>query len=421
MKLEGRAKIELTNVRTGEKERVEEKNLVTNALSTIFGYNYLGKYETSGLYGKLIPVYKKALGGILLFDGAISEDPNTIIPPGNVMCIGHAGNSPYSGQNNYRGGLNEYESEELSDGIKLVWDFATQQANGTIRCLSMTSERGGVVGLGNSEKRATDIPEPYYEIRRIDYHYIPVVYQTMDYDFEFTVPNNNTILIKKYSYPKSGIRITSDITRKKLITEHSLALTESMRSGAINSIDMEDGIIYIIYEYGAVANKQCVLKVSVDDMSLLNTYTFPNYDLYNRGVVLDNYLYAARSDNTKKLMKINLLNTADAKEIDLKGEDGTRVCRYGNYIYTELFRNSMIIDKNDNVMYTYSNWSNGNRYYRHIDKLFYNYYYSPSSYEDIMMTVLYPFYLATINNLATPVVKTADKTMKITYTIREVT
>lgn len=28
-------------------------------------------------------------------------------------------------------------------------------------------------------------------------------------------------------------------------------------------------------------------------------------------------------------------------------------------------------------------------------------------------------YLATINNLGTPVIKTADKTMKITYTITE--
>ena len=28
-------------------------------------------------------------------------------------------------------------------------------------------------------------------------------------------------------------------------------------------------------------------------------------------------------------------------------------------------------------------------------------------------------YLATINNLATPVIKTADKTMKITYTLTE--
>ena len=32
---------------------------------------------------------------------------------------------------------------------------------------------------------------------------------------------------------------------------------------------------------------------------------------------------------------------------------------------------------------------------------------------------LYTPYLATINNLSTPVIKTADKTMKVTYTLTE--
>lgn len=43
-------------------------------------------------------------------------------------------------------------------------------------------------------------------------------------------------------------------------------------------------------------------------------------------------------------------------------------------------------------------------------------------YSDYILTkdvYLYTPYLATINNLDTPVIKTADKTMKITYTITE--
>jgi hypothetical protein len=35
------------------------------------------------------------------------------------------------------------------------------------------------------------------------------------------------------------------------------------------------------------------------------------------------------------------------------------------------------------------------------------------------MTLINPMYLTTINNLETPVVKTSDKTMKITYTITQ--
>lgn len=45
--------------------------------------------------------------------------------------------------------------------------------------------------------------------------------------------------------------------------------------------------------------------------------------------------------------------------------------------------------------------------------------YSSSYYHVYKELYLYTPYLATINNLGTPVIKTADKTMKITYTITE--
>ena len=47
------------------------------------------------------------------------------------------------------------------------------------------------------------------------------------------------------------------------------------------------------------------------------------------------------------------------------------------------------------------------------------YYCSYSGYYFYKDLYLYTPYLATINNLATPVIKTADKTMKITYTLME--
>ena len=45
--------------------------------------------------------------------------------------------------------------------------------------------------------------------------------------------------------------------------------------------------------------------------------------------------------------------------------------------------------------------------------------YSSSRYCNYKELFLYTPYLATINNLASPVIKTADKTMKITYTLTE--
>ena len=45
--------------------------------------------------------------------------------------------------------------------------------------------------------------------------------------------------------------------------------------------------------------------------------------------------------------------------------------------------------------------------------------YSHYGYRNYKDLYLYTPYLATINNLDTPVIKTADKTMKITYTLTE--
>ena len=48
-------------------------------------------------------------------------------------------------------------------------------------------------------------------------------------------------------------------------------------------------------------------------------------------------------------------------------------------------------------------------------EFFYSYY----GYHFRKELYLYTPYLATINNLSTPVIKTADKTMKVTYTLTE--
>jgi hypothetical protein len=47
------------------------------------------------------------------------------------------------------------------------------------------------------------------------------------------------------------------------------------------------------------------------------------------------------------------------------------------------------------------------------------YFYSYYGYHFRKELYLYTPYLATINNLSTPVIKTADKTMKVTYTLTE--
>ena len=82
MKLKGNMVIELVDGNTGEEERIEEANMVTNAVNDILGLNPMGifyavagEYDTHLLWNdKLLPICPNMVGGILLFPQTLEED-----------------------------------------------------------------------------------------------------------------------------------------------------------------------------------------------------------------------------------------------------------------------------------------------------------------------------------------------------------
>lgn len=142
----GKSTIELFDGITGKKkEEYKDENSVTDALRNMLD---LGSgLLTSGaplnlIIERLTPLYPTYLRGILLWDDFISESAGYILPPPGINCVGHAGNS-YSGNNILRGTLNENETEVGGNRVKIVWDFATDKANGVIKSISLTSVLGG--------------------------------------------------------------------------------------------------------------------------------------------------------------------------------------------------------------------------------------------------------------------------------------
>lgn len=152
MKIKGHSTIELINVKTGEVERYEDDNMVTNAVQLYL--NDLGMFNISPLHTdavrqSLIPTL---FGGVLAFDTAIPENANNIICPSGVKMIA---NGAYDVTSNDEvtemGSYNSAESGWMSDGkYKQVWDFTTTQANGNINCVCLTSANHGYIGEGNS-------------------------------------------------------------------------------------------------------------------------------------------------------------------------------------------------------------------------------------------------------------------------------
>ena len=91
MKLHGHARLELTDVHTGEVEVVESDNLITNAVSDIFnGYGgslnkamllWRGDTGYTGAPKDLVSMF---YGGLLLYDTALGAEPRPAIPSSDL-------------------------------------------------------------------------------------------------------------------------------------------------------------------------------------------------------------------------------------------------------------------------------------------------------------------------------------------------
>lgn len=131
-KLKGLAKIELTNVRTGETKVQYEENIVTNAIPNIYGTNPFGACFVHAAPSEL-------MGGLLLFknkDGLMEDVNNTVIPR---TPDAWAGNGVSKGLSTKRGNAVLQESVVTPNGCKLVWEFGTAQANGSYESLCLTN------------------------------------------------------------------------------------------------------------------------------------------------------------------------------------------------------------------------------------------------------------------------------------------
>lgn len=153
--LVGKSKIQLFDAKTGKEQLcVEHKNIVTKAIEYLLnppkctieaGANF------NNLFNQFMPVCTKGLGGLLLWDDNIAANPETIFPPTTINCVGHAGGN-YSGTAVKRGTYNAAESGYIDNsdnahiGYRHVWDFASDKANGTTKCLSLTHVKCGDAG-----------------------------------------------------------------------------------------------------------------------------------------------------------------------------------------------------------------------------------------------------------------------------------
>lgn len=140
--LKGVTKITMTNVHTGKEKVTVDHNLITGAVQSLVADNISGL----GDYSKLLPI-RNLFAGCLLYQ-------NPVVPRGyypedaatNVL-IGHAGDQSHTTANPRRGNPNAVESIVGDNYIRNVWTFDTSQALGHINAVCLCPGILGNMGL----------------------------------------------------------------------------------------------------------------------------------------------------------------------------------------------------------------------------------------------------------------------------------
>lgn len=482
MGIKGKTVFELTDVNTGEVERYEDCNMITNGLQ-----EFLDPCGSWGIYPfakdsvRNTSVRNTLTGGILLFDGTLDEDVTNTYANASLKMVGNGALGISNGTSvTELGSYNSAESGVQADGsIKYVYDFLTSQANGTIQSVCLTSKVGGYMGYGNeSQKRVYDA-----ELRDTDYqnnickytNFLKVgsdfyatcmMYAVYNEDAVYAVDpnsiqakdsgtvlgelhwtNTGKIRINKYRLGVSSVGLTDYAYVNKLIESYDVAVPQdilnymSAGSGSyyVNNVapvaDANKREIFIIFSKNTNScdNGNFFWIMKIDKDMRVTSYKITNntgYNIYKTTIRADydrcNY-YAIDNDyfwcwlqknGSYNLVGIKYADSTQIIETDVYTSSDLEITKtydnmleYGEISYShnrDVF--NTVRKKALTVNGRLENSSNYKVLFADRKGLYLCLYSSNSFY-----LVKDPRYLATINNLSESVVKTASKTMKITY------
>lgn len=471
MGIKGKTTFELTDVNTGKVEVIEDSNMITNGLHEFLTtYGYFGCDILNNDTIRNNSLWVNLLGGLFLFDTALDEDVNNIFMPAGVKMIGN-GSKDVSNSDTVTelGSYNSTESGTQSDGsIKLVYDFSTAQANGTIACACLTSKIGGYIGMGNDSTRYQNASNSLNTFISDNNHFCfsnidgagndlshilyPVygenaIYFANPYNIKYSSSyvsqhwsTTKKIQILKVRAGFTGVSIKDRRYLDKVIATYDVDIPQDIlnymgtsTNYTIVSSDIERNV-YVIFNKSSSSELRegayCwIMKIDKDMQA--TAYKFTN----NTGVALfidkerivfdGDYLWAYAVRSPYYLYGIKYTDSTQIIE--------TGINKGSRYAIYAMGKNLIGIYENSSSNYAPTVYDVVNRTHRQVNGAIYiNNVHKLIPFPDkkgVYLLVFYssspcslyvmkdPRYLATINNLSEPVVKTSSKTMKVTYTL----
>ena len=467
--IKGKTKIELTNVHTGEVEVVEEENMVTNALQYIF--NPLGYIKAGAtMYGSdYVNYYATLTGGLLLLNKNVEENADNIFQD---TSIGLTGCAVYNQQNTsdqiLRGNFNATETEFdiVNRTIKYVYDFDTAEANGTIACVALTHAFGGYsnrgcaeepvrgtypffmnIGSGTIRLSSSSVGISAYD-RTVGYltygatyKWIYLIDSTKDMVYYFSIDSPTSIVIRGYRANINTVSLfDTPSTGRTLLFEKTITFSTAI-SQQYFSYNYDEETEKLFITSGTSNNVSNNGAYIITEIDVANDYTIKQYSMTNKtGVTLrmfyskdntmcyDGYIYLMTANDPYNIYRQEIGNPANVQKIDTELKQCWPSFAKDKRLYFDMATSysantALYVIETDTLTLKYPE---SNYLYDSTRRQFVPVKGIPMTYFMANGTSDGTFgmrtdYLATINNLDSPVVKTADKTMKVTYTLSEVT
>lgn len=467
--IKGKTKIELTNVHTGEVEVIEKENMITNALQYIFnpvGYIKAG----SVMYGSdYVNYYATLTGGLLLLDKTVPENADNIFLD---TSIGVTGCAVFDKQNTsdqtLRGSYNATETEidVVNRTIKYVYDFDTAEANGTIACAALTHAYGGYSNRGCVKEPVRE-QYPYfmsigsgtlkfsgssagisaydrnlsYTTYGANYKFIFLIDAAKDMVYYFSVDSTTSITIRGYRANINTVSLfDTPSTGRTLLFEKTIVFSTAISQQYFSyNYDEETEKLYVVS--GASVNISNGGAFTITEIDVAGDYAVKQYSMTNKtGVALrmfysrdntlcyDGYIYLMPYSGTYNIYREEIGNAANVQKIDVAVRQSCPIFAKDKRVY---FANpssyspswGLYIVETDSFTLKYPEakylYDASGRQFVPIKGVPMTYFMSCGTSDGVFG--IRTDYLATINNLDSPVVKTAEKTMKVTYTLSEVT
>lgn len=435
-KLKGITEITIKNAETGEViSHTKDENMVTEAVKDILESNYNGQLD----YGSVLPLAINLFGGVLCFRNSLEENSSKYWIPTSTAneIIAHAGQTTYesAAADTKRGLPNSNLTKSGTNQYTLAWDFPVTQGNGNISAVALTSKQFGDFAFYGKTAYTPYINSPLINFGG-DNLTNPIIYDEPNKTSYCIAVGYQDITVKVT--PNSSIHRRLGLGTRRFFgnTEESVTWSAQLNrpmAGCSIYYNSANNEVHLLNASGSTIYREIVnltTKAVTSSNMTVTGASLANWN-GNRGINFNihltenGYMYFP-STNTKTLYRIKYSNPSDVTEcinvddIDINRDVGLDHISFGNVV----FATNLIAE--------------GNKFYQTVQRTIDYTTYCNSPFvvgEDTPVrplsakyvydnnrkfsTDIFTPYLATINNLQTPVQKTPSQTMHITYTLIE--